>query len=635
MNLRQPYEQVIADKLRQLRPPDANASWQQMKRLLDEEDNKGAGGKRPPGNNGWWRIGMLAIVLITSAWLFLDQKNQTNQLAVEKTTEAAPVNASKTSKEEKNNKTQTTSIENNTTLTSTDNNNNAVAKNNTATNLATANTASNSNATSGTTVKENSAGKIPAPAKEKINPSSEDITSSNAPAKESKPAKNTDAVANNTTNALQKHNSQPLLASNLATGNHSDDTKNLSAKSLRHNNHHQLNAAANESSDITHENSTIDETIAAGTSRSQQLKNASGKKNLHNKNHLTGNNNNSVSGDTDGGTATNNAIDYIAAQPTVNDKQKSWFERLTELKQPEPTPSYNTDALATDSIASNSKIELNVATKKAIAKAKRDNEIALLDKKDKKSLHLNLSNLFKPFSMRLDAEPWWAAGLAVNGNIPLSSQSRFNYNMNAKSGTLTDYIPSPYLQFHLNNYVYFQTELNFVSPQFTPQLLAFRQSNDVTGQSGMSEQKSIFIQKMYYFNWPFSLHYSPVSNLYFSAGIQFSSFQSGLASIESKEYVTTLGVDHPNNTYTEVLKFKDDSIAAKIAPNEWRWQLGAEYYFNRFSVGLRYNQSFKNAINSAAAPSLAPTVFRNQSMLFFIRYNLFESRTKQTVPKNQ
>ena len=223
---------------------------------------------------------------------------------------------------------------------------------------------------------------------------------------------------------------------------------------------------------------------------------------------------------------------YAPVNRPVSAKDKDWFERLTELKTTTPAPSFNTSLSAGDSIESTRSIGnlLTNETKKLVVKAQRDKAIALLDKKDKKSLHLNLSNLFKPFSMHIDDDPWWAAGIALNSGITVNTQNRYNYNVNAKSSTLTDYIPSPYLQFHLNNYVYLQTELNFSTPQYTPQLLVYRQQNDLTAQSGvnMSQQKSIYIQKMYYFNWPVSLHYSPVSNLYFSGGLQFSSFQSGL-----------------------------------------------------------------------------------------------------------
>ena len=186
--------------------------------------------------------------------------------------------------------------------------------------------------------------------------------------------------------------------------------------------------------------------------------------------------------------------------------------------------------------------------------------------------------------------------------------------------------------------MYLQTEINFITPQYTPQLLVYRQTTDLSAAqagAGTSQQKSIYIQKLYYFNLPVSLHYSPISNLYFSAGLQFSSFQSGLASIEERQYTTVSGPDHASSITNDVLKFKDDSIAAKIAPNEWRWQVGAEYYWNRFSVGLRYNQSLKNAINTTVSATLPPTVNRNQALLFFVRYNLFESRNKNADLKNQ
>jgi len=311
----------------------------------------------------------------------------------------------------------------------------------------------------------------------------------------------------------------------------------------------------------------------------------------------------------------------------------AWLQRLTGLPLTDAAAGINTWRAA-DSLSSNRDVSnlLSSDTRKAIAKAQRDQAIAVLDKKDKK-FHLNLSNAFKPFSMRADNDPWWAAGLAINAGIPVGAQSRFNYNMNAKSGSITDYIPSPYLQYHVNDYVYFQTELNFVAPQYTPQLLLLRSVNDISMAGGtgvpVMQQKSVYVQKMYYFNWPVSLHYSPLKNLFFSGGIQFSSFQSGLATVEDRKYEPALGPDHASSITNNVLKFKDDSIAAKIAPNEWRWQLGAEYYINRFSIGLKYNQSFKKAINTSVSGTAAPVMYRNEALLFSIRYNLFESRNKK------
>jgi len=78
MNERQPYEQLIADKLQQLPVPDIDRSWQQMKRLLDENQSPGGGGGRKrfrPGGSGWWGAGIIAVVLITGVWVFMDHRS--------------------------------------------------------------------------------------------------------------------------------------------------------------------------------------------------------------------------------------------------------------------------------------------------------------------------------------------------------------------------------------------------------------------------------------------------------------------------------------------------------------------------------------------------------------------------------
>ena len=88
MNLRQPYEQLIAHKLRKLPAPDADASWQQMKRLLDEDEDTRAGSKRNPGNGGgWWRIGIIVIILSASGWLYVkNSPTASNTIAKNKPT---------------------------------------------------------------------------------------------------------------------------------------------------------------------------------------------------------------------------------------------------------------------------------------------------------------------------------------------------------------------------------------------------------------------------------------------------------------------------------------------------------------------------------------------------------------------
>jgi len=623
MNFRQPYEQLIADKLRQLPAPDADASWQQMKRLLDDDEDTRAGGrKRPPGNNGWWRIGILAIVFSASFWLYIDKKTLPGAPLSKNNTAISPQASDKTGEitnATTSNKTQTATIDNTTTLTGS--NENTSAANNTAISHAKAGkpvaaaAIKNSNAPVKTSVLNTVAAA-----------NSREAITKDKPLYAILPAKNNTIIKPVNNDKTAAKNNHSLIDQSEVAGTNAFSAGNTNSKNNTHNGIKNNEDNTGTRNDFTGLSVPAKENQSK-TGQYTKIKQGSGKGRLNN---IPDNDQPFTPvEDKNSGTPGN----YSLVNQPVAAKEKTWFERLTELKIPASSPYFNTSLAAGDSIEKSRDVNnlLNNETKKSVVKAQREKAIELLDKKDKKSLHLNLSNVFKPFSLHIDAEPWWAAGIALNTGITMGAQSRYNYNVNAKSSILTDYIPSPYLQYHLNNYVYLQTELNFITPQYTPSLLAYRQSNDITAQAGMSQQKSIYIQKLYYFNWPVSLHYSPVSNLYFSGGIQFSSFQSGLAAIEEKQFTTALGPDHASSASTTVLKFKDDSIAAKIAPNEWRWQVGAEYYWNRFSVGLRYNQSLKNAINTTVLPGLPPTVNRNESLLFFVRYNLFESRRKEST----
>ncbi len=606
MNLRQPYEQLIADKLRHLPAPDANNSWQQMKRLLDDdEDTRGGGRKRPPGNSGWWRVGMLAIVLIAGFWIYEKTATPDTRLSTTTTNATAPAAANNNTPAatDKSNNHQTPAIDNTTTLKTAADNSSANEKTATATGAETV--------------------------KEKITPNNPALEPASAPGNTVAVALHENAHKKNNYSATGAAGNTTLPRQQRANTNQLVDAGDIATK----NKPGTRVAAGNE-----------DPTIVPANHSSQQLDKPTFRSSVTG--HYTSKTPVTSDADTKAAAAEKDTFsptndraiavgNHQSFNPTaVAGNQTTWLERITGLKISTAAPSYNTSLAAGDSLANNRDVSnlLNNETKKSVAKALRDKEIAMLDKKDKK-FRLSFNNVFKPFSMRPATEPWWAAGIAVNGGVTVGAQNRFNYNLNGKSGSLSDYIPSPYLQYHLNDYVYFQTELNFVSPQYTPQLLLFRNTNDafvLGGSPALSLQKSIYVQKMYYFNWPVSLHYSPVKNLFFSGGIQFSSFQSGLAVVEEKKYETALGPDHSTSLNSRVLKFKDDSIAAKIAPNEWRWQVGAEYYINRFSVGLRYNQSFKKSINTIAAPGMSPTINRNESLLFFIRYNLFESRNKRS-----
>jgi hypothetical protein len=73
-----PYEKELAKQLQDPPLPDENQAWQEMKLLLDRDNNKG-GGKIPPSSRNmlWGLLGLIAI--IGAIWLFTHNAKQVNE----------------------------------------------------------------------------------------------------------------------------------------------------------------------------------------------------------------------------------------------------------------------------------------------------------------------------------------------------------------------------------------------------------------------------------------------------------------------------------------------------------------------------------------------------------------------------
>lgn len=216
---------------------------------------------------------------------------------------------------------------------------------------------------------------------------------------------------------------------------------------------------------------------------------------------------------------------------------------------------------------------------------------------------------------------WFAAGIAPYQNIAVASQQPYHYNSATGKNLITDYIPSPYLQLHVTNRIYLLGEFQFNAPQATPSLLLSQKTLSVP-MSNMGYTENIYLRKLYYFNMPVSFYYSPVKNFYVGSGLQFSSFNSGLADMEQRS---------PGNVLlrSETLKLKDDSLSARINGSEWRYLFDANYYYNRFMFGVRYNQALHPFVDLRINSSLPPTQARNQAFQLYIRYNLVVSDRKK------
>ena len=102
----------------------------------------------------------------------------------------------------------------------------------------------------------------------------------------------------------------------------------------------------------------------------------------------------------------------------------------------------------------------------------------------------------------------WLSDFHCHMGFPLGDQKPGAYNINAKPNTVSDFLPVPHLQYHINNKVYLQTELQLANPQFIQPVLMY-QNKTAYPSTNTIHYNSVYAKKLYYFNLPVGIHYSP------------------------------------------------------------------------------------------------------------------------------
>lgn len=214
----------------------------------------------------------------------------------------------------------------------------------------------------------------------------------------------------------------------------------------------------------------------------------------------------------------------------------------------------------------------------------------------------------------------WAAGVGVNHFFPISGQERSTLNSDGLSGSWKDYLPVPQIRYYFSKNLYTQLEAQFNAPQYTQNVLGRFVPPD---SFGITTQTSVYVKKLFYFNLPLSVHYSPLKNLYLGAGVQFSRLGNAVGTVETKNYRGSIPDSSAVDIKTQSLK--TDSVYQRISTNEFRWLVDANYHWKNFTLGARYNQAFSNFINVQVS-STQFTQARNSSLQLYLRYTFWRSR---------
>jgi hypothetical protein len=561
MNDQQRYEQEIAEKLQQLPLPDMEGSWKQMKALLDEEMPRRGGWFR---RNRRWGLGLLALLIFFSVWFVAD--STTSPQAITQKTPASSRNTSQRTEDEK---------EDPPLVPETDHN------------------------------RPDSIASFSQPAKDerystnKASPKADHRIVSGIPTADRKTnGDKNDKILHKETGpdkeTVSTKNKDKEAAGIIAAAKQANITDDGNAGSVAKS---PADKNAEEKNSIKDAQKTAANSHTFGT-RSRGVRGNGDNTNLH------------KSGAAKRGIPDNSVPANEMAGPVMikGSSQKPVFPptslrdlSYTSIKfGPDQGLQYNTSALAPDSIQKN----FAGAVKQGKTVKMRNGKPV----KYKKPYTTEGRNLALGFSLPL--------------GFPLGDQKPLAYNFNAGNNTVSDFLPSPHLQYHLNDKAYLQSEIQFMTPQFIrPILLSY--SKREYAATNITVYNSVYARKLYYFNLPVSVHYSPFKHFYLGTGLQFSSLISGVAFFEEQRTGMVPSAELYKSSYG---KFRNDTISNKLNGSEFRLMMGANYYWNRFTVGLRYNQALSNYVDLRPT-ALAPAVTdKNKLLQFYLRYNLWETK---------
>ncbi|NML19652.1 PorT family protein [Pseudoflavitalea sp. G-6-1-2] len=226
----------------------------------------------------------------------------------------------------------------------------------------------------------------------------------------------------------------------------------------------------------------------------------------------------------------------------------------------------------------------------------------------------------KNFRKRANPDRAFAIGLSLPLAFPVADQQALSYNWRGGANTVSDYIPSPHLQYHVNKKTFFQTEIQVISPQYIRPVLLYQQKSQVG--AGAWQYNSVIARKLYYFNLPVSVYHSPLPNFFLGTGLQFSTLMSGVGMYESR----TITGDQDVLNSQKFQRIGKDSLTNRMTTSELRLLLDVNYYWQRFTVGLRYNQALGNYLSFRLNSTSNFTYDKNKALFFYLRYNIWDDR---------
>jgi len=217
---------------------------------------------------------------------------------------------------------------------------------------------------------------------------------------------------------------------------------------------------------------------------------------------------------------------------------------------------------------------------------------------------------------------YFAAGLALNQQLPVSGQKFVPYNSLGRKGTLADYIPSVYFRMYKDQKWFLQSEFRYGAPQFTKEIL-YVQKKVVDTFTNTTMSTSNRLKKTYYHQLPVSFNYFILPHFSVGFGFIWNKYSSAVSEQEIKE---TNNLTQTDSIHAKTI-FHSKKADSNFVKSYFQALAETQYQWKRWSFGARYSFGLQPYIRFQL-PGGEHREEKNSSLQIFLRYDLWESGKK-------
>lgn len=216
-----------------------------------------------------------------------------------------------------------------------------------------------------------------------------------------------------------------------------------------------------------------------------------------------------------------------------------------------------------------------------------------------------------------------SVGLGEQQAIRLTCDCVYPNDAYTTSSLVTDYIPSVYVKIQPAKKWFVQAEFKYKAPQYIQeQLYKYNTSNQPLNYTTSTS----VLKKVYYNQVPISFDYVIIPNLSVGIGVIYNNFAGQVSQNDVRKKLYGTAADSSISTSTETSN--GDSLLT-FTKNSFQGLIEGQYEWKHFTFGARYAIGLQPYVKYNAPTSGNSTEKKNDALTVFIRFELWDSKSKK------